>query len=157
MGNEGRVYGTGFGHMVHGHNPDRISSRPELYAKYVEGLFHTLSTVAAKENLRPRLDPAKIKEFAATVAAAQRNEFAFPESPYPMRVLRDDAAQIPLIRELADEMLGACGALQPYAPEVESVVPFQQHITRHPDFMTNGQQPLTLSGVDSVIPVLPPR
>ena len=157
MKNEGKLYGTGFGHAKHSTNPDRISSRPELYATYVEHLFDTLSAVAAKENLRPRLDIAKVREFAATVASAQRLEFAFPESSYPLRILTDEKAQIPLIRELADEMLGACGALQPYAPEVEDVVPFQQHVTRHPDFMTDGQQPLTLSGVDSVIPVFPPR
>jgi len=43
IGNEGRMYENGLGHLFSGHTPDKISERPELYLKYVNALKNSLS------------------------------------------------------------------------------------------------------------------
>jgi RHS repeat-associated protein len=41
-GKEG-MFGPDVGHLFYGHSPDKIKNRPELYLKYVDVLFETLS------------------------------------------------------------------------------------------------------------------
>ncbi len=43
MGNEKYLYATGAGHLLDGHDPDMISTRPALYGDYVQKLTETLS------------------------------------------------------------------------------------------------------------------
>ena len=148
VGNEDWMYVVGPGHAIDaleegltkpwrlfskaqraemGHQADFIEARPALYAKYGEALYSTLSEVAQRSGVSPRLSQSDFLSNLEQVAKLQTED-----------------EQIAALRAFAGLTLPAGTTMPAFAPEKEPQVPFA-------DFVENGPLPSnggpTLEGV----------
>jgi RHS repeat-associated protein len=101
---ETKMYSTGSGHLIHGHAPDQIHMRPDLYKAYVGDLFVTLSEIASARGLSMRLSRKEVMQFADEIANIRvmrtvLNEFGESQE---LDVEATESAQIKRIRELSE-------------------------------------------------------
>jgi RHS repeat-associated protein len=146
---ESRTYETGFGHFRHGHNPDRLHLRPELYGDYVRQLYVLLKQIADKRCYSPQI-PEEVERFITEVSSIRvtrtRTIYPHPQSDNFIEVQELDneateRAQIEKIRELSKPLLPKDVSMPTYAPETEATmswVKYQKKAT-HPNFVRENE------------------
>lgn len=107
IGNEKYLYSTGAGHLSDGHDPDMISTRPELYGDYVQKLTETLAerrgtklSVEQVAAIRAKLDVATAGALKARQQRIQSAQSVMMKGLATMSDDSYDAAQ----NELIDSM-----------------------------------------------------
>lgn len=177
-GNESQVYDTGMGHAIHGHTPDQIHMRPDLYRTYTRNLFGTLNQIATTRGLTPRLSQEQIERFSAEISSIRvmRTERVhdadLPHIFEEIQVLDVEAterAQIRRIRELSEQLMqrsefqestissptpeqasqSPVGRMQAYAPESEDTMPWTEYQRRHPSFVVGREWNQVVDAVES--------
>lgn len=163
-GDESRTYETGLGHFRHGHTPDQIHLRRELYASYVQDLFGTLSQRAGASGHSPRLSQQQVREFAAEVSSIRvmqtHTDFDTRSGEaieyQTLDVEATETAQVQRIRELSGQLMSRSefqestvgpptaeqsaqppvGRMRTYAPEREDTMSWPEYQRTHPDFVS---------------------
>jgi len=176
-GNEGTVYETGFGHGRHGHTPDQIHERPELYRTYVRNLFSALSERARAQGLTPRLSEAQVDDFARRIGEIERTRTVRmhdPELPHLYQewqvvdVEATESAQIATIRQLSRDFMRQTefqesgivgpptaeqaaqrpvGLMSRYAPEDEDTMSYSDYQAAHLSFVGGTSWSLVVGAV----------
>ena len=172
------VYSTGMGHALHGHTPDQIHMRPDLYGTYVRDLFGTLSHVATSHGLAPRLSREQVDRFAQEVASIRVMRTERIRDPDLPRVYEDiqvldveatERAQIQRIRELSEQLMPRSefqestigpptaeqasqppvGRMEAYAPESEDTMSWWEYRRNHSSFVAGREWSQVADAVES--------
>ncbi len=150
IGNETRMYDTGWGHALDLNDPDFIHVRPGLYVEFVRELYGVLSELALGQGLVSRMSVEQVLQVARgvpnpttrtipldTLGGAAQNvgpSFGEPRG-YTEIVVYDssESAQIRRLRDCCRQQMRI--ELDPYRPEDEETMSWVQYKRRHAPFM----------------------
>ncbi|HUK20262.1 MAG TPA: hypothetical protein VLV45_01755 [Gemmatimonadales bacterium] len=130
IGNETRMYDTGFGHAGDLNDPDLIHVRPGLFRAFVADLYATLKDVA--HGLAPRLSQEQVVAVAG-VTANIKVMVAGPRGAVAVEMAASECAQIRCLRDAARAQMGI--ELDTYTPESEDTMSWVRFKTKHDQFM----------------------
>ena len=168
IGDEKRMYETGFGHMlptIMGSDPDLVHQRPGLYGEYVKQLYLALTHLAGATRAMTAAHamPADlVADFAKEIAGTKvvhvikrRGGKAWDYETVEQRVVDDGASektQIRRIRDLCREYMHV--EMDPYEPEADGdTMTYERYKQRYGQFMRqpNGKTEIKWADVAAAV------
>lgn len=159
IGNEGRLYDTGFGHARHLHQPDQIHWRGERYGLYVRDLYKTLTGLPGKEGRTPRMTAEELESVISKVTAAGKKSVTrvYPDE-LPMYEMTyetydNDVAEVGQIAILRSSAKAAKVEMWPYSPEAknEDTKARESFKKQHGTLLSTIKEDLNAAKIDSTL------